>query len=63
MVIFGGYVRGSRTDDLYIFDIGTSTWDKVEVVSGPCIRTAHASTVVGDNLYIFGGQDEENCKL
>jgi tRNA wybutosine-synthesizing protein 3 len=61
------YVYGGRTspinafDDLYIFDLKTHEWNLAEFDSAsaaPVGRWSHSATLLGSNLYIYGGRNE-----
>lgn len=49
--------------DLWRFDIRTETWTKVQC-NGLLLqpRAAHTSTVIGDNMFVFGGVIREPGK-
>lgn len=68
-MVFGGFVNGSRVDDVVSFEpqavnvnatllAGGSTGN-----CGPVVRASHSSVVYGDKLYVFGGQDDDNNKM
>lgn len=68
-IVFGGFVNGSRVDEVIQFE-PTTVSVKGELLAGgntgncgPCVRASHSSVVHNDKLYIFGGQDDDNNKL
>jgi len=67
MIIFGGFVDGLRTNEIYRFHFLTKRWELIISQSLPkqCPppRAAHSSIVFGDKMIIFGGKDEDNEKL
>lgn len=66
-MIYGGFVEGSRVNDCYIAKKNGNTleWTKVEATTKerPCPRASHSTAVFGRNMYLFGGQDDDNNKL
>jgi N-acetylneuraminic acid mutarotase len=70
MIIFGGFEYGERTNSIYRYHFKMNQWEKVEAKSKqvPCARAGHSAVIryhdkQGDHMYIFGGKDDENCKL
>lgn len=68
-VVFGGFVNGSRVNDLVGFERNGNLIDG-DLLSGgksatkcPAPRASHTSVVHNDKLYVFGGQDDDNNKL
>jgi len=56
MVIFGGNSDRSMLNDVYIYDIGKKQWTKMNPRGDiPIARTGGVGTIIGNNLYIFGG--------
>lgn len=69
-LIFGGFVNGSRINELAKFSMVNSQTiqaSKIEPQSGgrccPKPRASASSAVYMDKMYVFGGQDDDNCKL
>ena len=66
-VIFGGFVEGSRVNECFVCTKNGHTleWKQIGANSptAPCIRASHSSVVYQGKVYIFGGQDDDNCKL
>jgi N-acetylneuraminic acid mutarotase len=65
MVIFGGFVDGERTNDIYRYYFKDNKWEKVAVLGmdAPLPRAGHSALVYADSMVIFGGRDEDNNKL
>uniref|UniRef100_A0AC34R7A6 Kelch domain-containing protein 3 n=1 Tax=Panagrolaimus sp. JU765 TaxID=591449 RepID=A0AC34R7A6_9BILA len=63
MFIFGGFEYSSSlfSNDVYEFSFESSTWKTVRT-SGktPSPRDFHASCVVGNKMYVFGGRGDDN---
>ncbi len=71
-LVFGGFVNGSRTNELAQFSMSDSgnLVINANMVHGsktdansPKPRASHSSTSWSDKLYVFGGQDDDNNKL
>ena len=70
MIIFGGFVFGERTNSIFRYSFRMNHWEKIHVKGKlqPCPRAGHSAVIrynkdSGDHMYIFGGKDDENCKL
>jgi len=70
MVIFGGFIFGERTNDIFKYHFESNTWEKMVSESQKCPipRVGHSAVVFydeaeGDKMFIFGGKDDENNKL
>jgi N-acetylneuraminic acid mutarotase len=65
MVIFGGFVNGERTNDIYRYYFNDNRWEMVQSHSPlkPPKRAGHSAIILGDNMYIYGGKDEDYNKL
>ena len=69
MIIFGGFVKGSRSNDIYAYDFVANSWEcwhkgtLVDQEGTPCKRAASAICSVGAKVYLFGGQGIDNNKL
>ena len=65
--IFGGFVKGSRNNELASYTKSGSgiSCDMVNGggESGPIVRAGHSMAINGANFYVFGGQDDDNNKL
>ena len=68
-LVFGGFVKGSRNDELLRFSQNGVAVDGEVLaggetdVKGPMPRASHSSVCHNDKLYVFGGQDDDNNKL
>lgn len=66
MVVFGGFVEGGeRTNDIWMYYITENRWEKV-VPKGSAVpkpRAGHSASVMGSQMIIFGGRDEDNERL
>lgn len=69
-LIFGGFVNGSRTNELALFEMANSQTVEKKMIfenstdgSCPKPRASSSSAVYQDKLYVFGGQDDDNGKL
>ena len=78
MFIFGGYVRGGKSNDLWRYDFEANQWNELEkgdyliidpkelakeVGKRPAPRIGAAIIQHKNSLYLFGGHDENNEKL
>eukprot|EP01124_Arcella_intermedia_P027988 TRINITY_DN5595_c0_g1_i2.p1 TRINITY_DN5595_c0_g1~~TRINITY_DN5595_c0_g1_i2.p1 ORF type:complete len:877 (+),score=227.58 TRINITY_DN5595_c0_g1_i2:15-2645(+) len=59
VIVFGGKGNG-YSKDVWIFHPGNQTWQKV-VCNGsiPAGRYGHSASLVGENMFVFGGYDNE----
>lgn len=67
-VICGGFVNGSRVNDVYHLQFNaaakSAAWALLyKDARNPLPRNSHTSVINGESLYIMGGQDDENNKL
>jgi N-acetylneuraminic acid mutarotase len=67
MIVFGGFASSGRTNNVWIFSTDEKKWTLREQGDDPrrfpCPRTGHTSCVIGDTMWVFGGQDDETNKL
>ena len=65
MVIFGGFVRGTRSHDIYRYYFKENKWENIQPLGGvvPLKRAGHTTVIYGDSMIVFGGKDEDNNKL
>lgn len=67
IVIFGGFIDGTREARVFTFDVATFTWELMEPADPskpvPSARAGHSGTIHKNDLYIFGGKDDLNEKL
>jgi len=59
IIIYGGSNGKVCFNDVYIFDTVSNFWSKC-VIENPSPRFAHAATLVGHNLFVFGGHNSKN---
>ncbi|KNC48568.1 BTB/POZ domain-containing protein [Thecamonas trahens ATCC 50062] len=58
--LFGGRDGKMIVNDVYCFDLATSTWSKRDVVGDvPTRRFGHSTLVQGGYMYVFGGVDKD----
>jgi len=67
LYIFGGINEYRRTNDLWSFNLENATWKLCETTGeAPARRVQANSSVIGDNLFIYGGEcykdESENSK-
>ena len=66
MIVFGGFMQGTRTNSVSIYNFTASTWTNVVTppeAEQPCPRSGHAAVVYKGNMYVFGGKDDSSEKL
>lgn len=65
MIVFGGFERGVRCNNMIRFNFSTNQWDEMRVSGGPepIPRAGHSAIMFEDKMYVFGGKDEDNEKL
>ena len=65
MILFGGFVNGERSNEIYRYYFNDNRWELVQHLSSECPppRAGHSAMHYGDSMYIFGGKDEDNNKL
>jgi hypothetical protein len=67
MIVFGGFIKGARSNDLHLFNFDSLAWEELSPISDkdnvPCKRAASSITAVDGKVYLFGGQDDDNNKL
>lgn len=65
LYVFGGAADGTLPNDLHCYDLDSQTWSVVTPCRDsqvPCGRMCHASAVIGDAMYIFGGTVDNNVR-
>jgi hypothetical protein len=69
-MVFGGFVNGSRVNELAKFTMANSQTITSEMVCAastsvdcPKARASSCSATWNDKFYVFGGQDDDNNKL
>lgn len=59
-LVFGGeHVARTPIDSaLHLFSFSSNSWTVIEPISStlPCSRVGHAQSIVGDELFVFGGR-------
>jgi hypothetical protein len=66
MLIHGGRFRDGTSgtyelfDDLWAFDLATDSWTELDAPGGPSERTNHEMVVVGDTLWLYGGNASDD---
>ena len=65
MIIYGGFVNGERTSDIYKYYFKENKWEFVQPLGDkvPPKRAGHSAVRYKDSMFVFGGKDEENNKL
>jgi N-acetylneuraminic acid mutarotase len=64
MVVFGGFVDGERTNDVYIFTFRDSRWQRVNTQGSlPKVRAGHSAIMQNGSMVVFGGRDEDGDRL
>ncbi len=65
LILFGGFVKGERTNTMYRYYFKENKWEEVKYLGHhwPCPRAGHSASIIGDQLIVIGGKDEENQKL
>ena len=56
--IFGGIRNGSKTNDLYIYNIDKNEIRKSLATSGPSPRVDHSACISNGIIYVFGGNSD-----
>ena len=63
-IIFGGFHRGTRTNNLYEYSFEDKVWTKLPSPTvAPCPRAGASITFTDGILFVFGGKDEDNARL
>jgi len=61
---FGGYDGQHFFNDTWSFNILTRKWTELQCTgSVPSTRAAHAAVLVGDVMYVFGGETNDGTRL
>ena len=69
MYIFGGFVRGERTNEVYIYNFRERKWHSnyqnrnILTYTQPKPRNGHSAVVFEGMMYVFGGQTNHNVRL
>uniref|UniRef100_A0A8D8YQK1 Leucine-zipper-like transcriptional regulator 1 n=1 Tax=Cacopsylla melanoneura TaxID=428564 RepID=A0A8D8YQK1_9HEMI len=65
LYVFGGAADSTLSNNLHCYDLDAVTWTVVPVEPGsqvPSGRLFHASAVMGDCMFVFGGAVENNAR-
>lgn len=64
MLIFGGFIHGARSNNVFRFRLDTHAWD-IPRISGtpPAERSGHSAIVYNNAMYIFAGISESTDSL
>ena len=59
MVIFGGFVKGERVNEVYKYYFKENRWEKVRPIGSkqPAPRAGHSCILSDEKMIIFGGKD------
>jgi len=61
IIVFGGYIVGGLTNDIWIYNTSTNQWSLQPVTgSVPIARAYHCATLVGHDMFILGGEGANN---
>jgi N-acetylneuraminic acid mutarotase len=54
--LFGGYNQSGALNDLWCFDLSSSTWSFISTSNPPQPRCGHKMVYIDKKIYIFGGE-------
>jgi hypothetical protein len=57
--LFGGYNSSGALNDLWCFDLLSSTWSFISTSNSPQARYGHKMVYADKKIYIFGGQKDD----
>jgi hypothetical protein len=64
MIVFGGFIGGSRSNRAFCLDLPTLRWREIEAAGElPIPRASHSAVVNADGMYVFGGNGEDGTKF
>lgn len=63
MIVFGGYSVGERVNSVFSLNLSTEQWKQAQTSKGPEIRSSHSAVIFQNQMYVFGGNNEEGEKL
>ena len=66
MVVFGGFVDGGeRTNDIWRYHFKDNRWEQIvpQTSLAPKPRAGHSASVMGSQMIVFGGRDDDNERL
>ncbi|OHT04239.1 hypothetical protein TRFO_28281 [Tritrichomonas foetus] len=58
LVVFGGYNKTKRFNDIAVYDFETNNWIIIEFKNAPSPRYFHSASINGNLMFIHGGKDE-----
>lgn len=64
MYVFGGFNFGTRINNLYSLNLKTRKWKLANASENrPVPRSSHTAVVYGNEMFVFGGVDDDSNKL
>lgn len=63
MVVFGGFVNGSRSNELFQLSLSTWQWSAMRASGAPAPRSGHSAVAYCGNMYVYGGTEEGGGRL
>ena len=65
LLLFFGFDGINVFDDIWQYDPQTNTWSEINVnsVMRPAARYDHTATLIGDKVYLLGGQDSKGAQM
>eukprot|EP00761_Pharyngomonas_kirbyi_P009852 gb/GECH01009870.1/.p1 GENE.gb/GECH01009870.1/~~gb/GECH01009870.1/.p1 ORF type:complete len:374 (+),score=101.23 gb/GECH01009870.1/:1-1122(+) len=63
LIVFGGFFEWEYRNDTIVFDFENNKWIYYLTQNEPCPRGRHSACVVSDQLFIFGGENQEGNVL
>jgi len=61
VVLFGGNIASVDQNDTWVFE--GSSWTQVMTANAPTPRASAAMAALGDEIVLFGGQDQSSTAL
>lgn len=61
--MFGGYINGNPTNQLWRFNLQNHKWEEIQGKIVPPARVGHSAVVSNDHMYVFGGTPGDGSKL
>lgn len=67
LFMFGGFAKGVYLNEVFVYDIKQNLWNKINyeqnIKNLPIGRMLHASTILNNSLYIYGGKTGDGIYL
>lgn len=64
MIVFGGFIGGSRTSDAFELDLSSLRWSALATTGrAPCPRSSHTAVVYRNAMYVYGGSNDDGGKI